>query len=194
MWHSARNIASRVDISGGRRIFSTLNSCALMTLFPKVDLPGTKTLRLSVMPLPPPDSGTLSSVASVISAFGAAMLFFRVQREITTHEQSEPTWIPWADWLLVVATLFSLLLVIIPLLILDPNGFAFKTLPSAACGGAAVLVAGYPFAILAHYRFIFPGNRTGRRLNPEPPERWIVVTTGLVAFGVFSWATWVRFS
>ena len=120
------------------------------------------------------------------------MLLFRVQREIAMHEQSELTWIPWADWLLVVATLFSLLLVIIPLVVLDPNGSAFKILPSAACAGAAMLVAGYPFAILAHYRFILPGDRTGPRVNPEPPERWIVVITGLVSFGVFSWAIWLR--
>ena len=54
-----------------------------------------------------PDSGTLAGVASVIAAFGAAMLFFRVQREITMREQDERNWIPWADWLLVVATLVS---------------------------------------------------------------------------------------
>src|SRR5262249_31528064 len=144
------------------------------------------------MSLPPPDSGILANVASVIAAFGAAMLSFRVQREIAMHEQDELTWIPWADWLLVLATLFSLLLVIIPLVVLDPNSAAFKMLPSAACASAAVLVAGYPFAILAHYRFIFPGDRTGPRVNPEPPERGIVVMTGVVSLGAFSWTIWLR--
>ena len=193
MWHSARNIASRVDIRGGRRIFSTLNSCALMTLFPKVDLPGTKTLRLSVMPLPPPDSGTLPSVASVISAFGAAMLFFRVQREFTTHEHSEPTWIPCAHWLLFVATLFSLLLVIIPLLISILTVLHSRRCPRPHAGRRGVR-RGYPSAILAHYRFIFTGDKpAGDRVQ----SRRNVGSSKLRStwpLQPFSWATRFDFS
>lgn len=139
-----------------------------------------------------PDSGTLASVASVIAAFGAAMLFFRVQREISMRDHGERNWIPWADWLLVVATVISLLLVILPLVALDPTNRVFKAVPAAACGATAILVAGYPFAILAHYRFILAADRRGARSNPEPPERWLVGATAVLALAVFCWLSWRR--
>ena len=55
------------------------------------------------------DTGTLATVASIISAFGAAMLFFRIQRELDMKKQGERIWLPVADWLLVAATVVSLL-------------------------------------------------------------------------------------
>jgi hypothetical protein len=142
--------------------------------------------------MPSPDSGTLSTIASVIAAFGAAMLFFRVQREISMSERGEINWIPVADWLLVVATIVSLLLVIVPLTICDPGTTFFKVVPAASCAGSAILLAGYPFAVLAHYRFILRGKRAGARTNPEPPEAWIVAVTAVAAIGTFAWAIAAR--
>src|SRR5260370_31436695 len=109
------------------------------------------------------DSGTLASFASVIGAFGAAMLYFRIQRELHMRQQGERVWIPLADWLIVLATLVSLLLVIVPLVALDPKVPGYLKLPTAACGATAILVCGYVFAILAHYRIFFGGSRTGPR-------------------------------
>jgi hypothetical protein len=61
------------------------------------------------------DASSLATTASIIAAFGIAMLFFRIQRELGMAERGEINWIPWADWLLVGATAVSLLLVILPL-------------------------------------------------------------------------------
>lgn len=145
------------------------------------------------MSLPVPDSGTLANIASVIAAFGVAMLFFRVQREITMRNLNEPNWIPWADWLLIIATLLSLLLVILPLVAADPTSNLYKAVPSAACATSAILIAGYPFAILAHYRLIF-GKKLGdaQRCNPELSELVIVFITSLLAVGAFVWTLCAR--
>jgi hypothetical protein len=40
------------------------------------------------------DPGTLSTIASIISAFGAAMLFFRIQRELQMRKSGERVWLP----------------------------------------------------------------------------------------------------
>ena len=116
------------------------------------------------------DSGSLTNVASVIGAFGAAMLFFRIQRELQMRKAGERVWFPLADWLIFAATLVSLLLVILPLVTTDPKSPTYLKLPAAACGAAAVLVAGYLFAILAHYRIFFGQSRTGPRNWAEPWE------------------------
>ena len=49
-------------------------------------------------------------MASTIAIFGSAMLVFRVQREMEMAGKGERNWIPWADWLLLGATITSLLL------------------------------------------------------------------------------------
>ena len=136
-----------------------------------------------------PDSGTLAGVASIIAAFSAAMLFFRIQRELAVPP---PNWIARSDWLLLASSSLSLLLVISPLLLLPPSNPIYHVLPSAACAGATVCVAGYPFAILAHYRLLLGRTRSGPRENPEPAERWIIVTTWLVSLSAFVWAIWIR--
>jgi len=61
------------------------------------------------------DRGTLATIASIISAFGVPMLYFRIERELRMRKKEEIVWLPAADWLLVGATLVSLLLVIVPL-------------------------------------------------------------------------------
>jgi uncharacterized protein (DUF697 family) len=135
-----------------------------------------------------PDAGTLATIASIIAAFGVAMLFFRIQREIDPRrieEQSRQTgedvvWIPWADWLLIAATLVCLLLVILPIAL----SFG-RRLAAAGSAAAAVMVAGYVFAILGHYRILFGRHRTRPRTNPEPAEIMFVAISALAAIGVF---------
>lgn len=141
---------------------------------------------------PWPDSGTLASVASIIAAFGVAMLFFRIQRELQMQEAKELNWIPWADWLLLGASLCSLLLVILPLLVAKPQSWAYLYLPAPACAAAVILLAFYPLAILAHYQFILAFGRSLPRLNPEPAERWITLVAVLVAAAVAWWAYMLR--
>jgi hypothetical protein len=131
------------------------------------------------------DAATLATIASIISGFGIAMLFFRIQRELQMHEQLEVNWIPWADRLLITATLISLLLVIFPLVTFGTTssvlGFA-----SAACAAATLMVAGYVPGILAHYRLFLGSQRKGPRKNPEPAEKVVVlavIAAALLAFG-----------
>lgn len=122
----------------------------------------------------------LSTVASIISAFGIAMLVFRIQRELAMQKAGEMNWIPQSDWLLVWATEISLLLVLLPLLI-APRTSRWIALPVAGCASACVLVAGYIPAVFAHYRLILSGKRSGPRANPEPSERLIVLATVVAA-------------
>src|SRR5258708_39254179 len=129
-----------------------------------------------------PDAGTLASFASVIAAFSAAMLFFRIQRENDMRQRGEVVWLPVADWLLVAGTVLCLLLVIVPVVT-----FANRTLPSAAAGAPALLVAGYIPAIMAHYRIVFGSQRTGPRDNPEPAEGAIALVTSVAAVAFFIW-------
>lgn len=128
------------------------------------------------------DASSLATIASIISTFGIAMLLFRIQRELAMRKAGEINWIPWADWLLIGATLVSFFLVILPMLLLKDGSSQWALLPPAAAAAACTLVAGYIPAILAHYRFIFSGNRTGDRANPEPSERVVARLAAIAAF------------
>ena len=142
------------------------------------------------------DQATLATIASFIGAVGPAMLVFRIQREADEEKTARQEgvkpilWFPTADRLILGATLICLLAVILPLLSfpdIDP-------LSVAATGSAAVLVAGYPFAILAHYRIIFKRNwifwgdeRTGPRREFEPPEVITSLAVAALAVLFFVW-------
>lgn len=130
----------------------------------------------------------LATVAGIIAGIGTAVLPFRVHRELLMAEKREPVWLPWADHLLVAATLVSLLLVLLPVVLglsLKPLGLR---LASAGCAFALVLTAGYVPAVLAHYRIMFGKARTGPRQNPEPAERFIVVLCVVLASLSFGFA------
>jgi hypothetical protein len=131
------------------------------------------------------DQSTLVTVAALIAGFGSAVLVFRIQREVDMAAKGETTWVPWADRLIITATLLALVFGIFPFV----SGFVVtpiaNALAMAASSGAVVLLFGYVFAILAHYRLIFGGGRTGPRDNPEPAERWIIWLTVIVAASVF---------
>ncbi|WP_155401825.1 hypothetical protein [Chromobacterium violaceum] len=139
-----------------------------------------------------PDTGTLSTIASIIAAFGVAMLFFRIQRELQMQKRGELNWIPWADWLLLFASLLALLFVLLPLVAAHQTSWAYRFMPPSACAASIVLLAGYPIAILAHYQFIFAFGRTLPRVNPEPSEAAVVVSAVVIAIGVAYWAYVLR--
>ena len=124
------------------------------------------------------DASTLLTAASLIGAFGATTLTFRIQRELQVGDSGEKNWIPWADALMLVATIASFI-VVASLLALRTTGI--ERLAAAGLAAAAVLAAGYPPAILAHYRLLPGSSRGGKRTNPEPPERWITYFSALVA-------------
>jgi hypothetical protein len=131
------------------------------------------------------DPATLATVASIIAGFGAAMLAFRLEREVKAGDEGEPMWIAWADWLLIAATLISLSLGLLPVIsgvIREPWQTAVA---SAGTSAAVVLTFGYVPAILAHYRLIFGGRRAGPRTNPEPSERWLTIGFGILGVVVF---------
>ena len=138
------------------------------------------------------DGATLATIASIISCFGIAMLVFRIQREIQMRDQGEVNWIPWADRLLVAATLLSLLFVVFPLVTFGVSSEKALKSVSAVCAGTTLMVAGYVPAILAHYRLFFGTHRTGKRVNPEPAEAIIVCTVIAAALLVFGWLYFVK--
>ena len=129
-----------------------------------------------------PDGGALAGAASVIAAFGSAMTIFRVQREDQMRREGERVWLPVADWLLIAATLCSLLLVILPV----SAGVSLR-LPAAASAASAIAVAGYIPALLAHYRIVFGTKRKGPRQNPEPFELIIVLVTVAASLATALW-------
>ncbi|HEV7784948.1 MAG TPA: hypothetical protein VGQ28_06395, partial [Thermoanaerobaculia bacterium] len=136
------------------------------------------------------DIATLGTIASVIAGFGGAMLLFRLQRELQVQKESEPLWIPWADRLLILATLIALLLVLLPLVATTNRPGVMAHLPAAGCTAALILMAGYIPAILAHYRLFFGAGRSGPRGNPEPAERVVVLLTVLIALAAFFCVLW----
>jgi hypothetical protein len=112
--------------------------------------------------------------------------------------QGERMWLPLADWLLVAATLICLLLVIIPL-VSAPKAPAIYRLVAAASGSAAILVAGYVLAILAHYRIVFARQwlfwgrrRKGLYGNPEPSERILSIIASALALLYFAWRLFLQ--
>lgn len=132
------------------------------------------------------ENGALATIASIVAAFGAAMLSFRIQRELEVRQQGERNWIPWADRLLVGATLTCLWLVIVPLVATTHSSPPVAALERAACAASAIMLSGYVFALLAHYRLIWGGSQSGPRRNPEPAERTAVWVTLVAAAGVFA--------
>ena len=131
------------------------------------------------------DSATLTTVASIIAGVGGTMLSFRIQRELQMHEQGEPPWIPYADWLLISTVMLSLFLVILPLVAFSVTSPFVLRFARAACTAITIMVGGYIFSLLAHYRLIFGQGRSGPRDNPEPAERRFVQLTTVLAVALF---------
>jgi hypothetical protein len=131
------------------------------------------------------DIGILSTIAAVIAGFGIAGFVFRIQRELAMQDAGENTWVPWADWLLIGATIGTLVLVLVPILLFNSSKFLGRRLPAAGCSAALVSLAGYIPGLLAHYRLVFGASRSGSRTNPEPAERVVVITSGALSVVAF---------
>ena len=129
---------------------------------------------------------TMSNIAAIIAGFGSAALVFRIQRELEMEEQGEVIWIPWADRLLIASVTLSLIFVLLLQLVFPDIETLSFALSRGFLAAALVMMAGYIFAILAHYRMLFGGKRTGPRVNPEPPERIIVFVSLFVAIAAFA--------
>ena len=84
----------------------------------------------------------------------------------------EITWIPWADRLVLIASLAALRVIAV-ILIAGPLPLVIRV-GRADISSAVIALIGYVFAIFARYRVILAGSRAGERENPEPSEREIV--------------------
>ena len=150
------------------------------------------------------DDATLAAIGAAIVGFGIVAFVFRVQRELDVRERAAqpqaglkrhipahanpdkpgtPTWIPWADRLLIGAVTAAIVLVLFPISLAGSVSTLWgEQLPAAACSGSALALAGYIPALLAHYRFgRFGRNAEGYRDNPEPAERIIVIASIILA-------------
>lgn len=123
----------------------------------------------------------LLTVASIIAGFGVTVLMFRIQRELYMQEKNEPTWITWADRLVISSTLTALLFVVLPIVVFGPERPTTMAVSATATSAAVILLGGYVPSILAHYRFFVPGGPP--RSNPEPWERkfaWTTLVVGMI--------------
>jgi hypothetical protein len=125
------------------------------------------------------DQATLASISSIVGAFGAGMLFFRIGRELQMQSKNEPIWIPRADLLILGATLLSLFQLL--LLIAVDEFSQIRLLARAMTGSSIVLLIAYLPALLSHYRIWFGRGRTGPREIGEPWEILFVYGGGLIA-------------
>lgn len=122
----------------------------------------------------------LARLASVIAGFSLTVFIFRLSRELHLKEAGEPTWIPWADRLVLTAFFICVLTLIALLLLPIPPPWRVIVV-GAACVASLVLLAGYVPSICAHYRLWFGTRSTGERRNPEPAERFWVHATSIAA-------------
>jgi hypothetical protein len=160
-----------------------------------------------------PTAETLATIASLVTAAGVTMLFFRIARELAVRERApdawivrqvpgtEPpvwkaqgetkqlvSWLAFADWLVIGATLLAIVAVLLPLLIVTDSDLVGKRIPAAGCAASLVALAGYIPSLLAHYRIVIGARRTSERENPEPGEAIgvAITTTASVASFVAS--------
>jgi uncharacterized RDD family membrane protein YckC len=103
------------------------------------------------------------------------------------EEKGETLWLPWADWLILIAVLLCVAFVTALLARVTPLRIAIASATGAA---AIVLEAGYIPSILAHYRTFFGKQRAKDQLpreRGEPAEMAFVILTGVaavIAFGL----------
>jgi len=126
-------------------------------------------------------AGDLIALAAIIIGFGATIIAFRIQREAAMEEADERVWLPWADWLILIAVALCVVFVVLLLATVTRWRIAFA---SAAGAAAMVLEGGYIPSILAHYRILFGKDRAEKgilREPGEPAEVGFVIVTAVVA-------------
>jgi hypothetical protein len=94
------------------------------------------------------------TAAAVLMGFQLATVSWRLNREMDVQLRSGgPNWLPPADYLYLLSLLVTALGVfVLPILNWIPLPFAERLL-----GISVILFAGYPFALFAHYTFLFQG-------------------------------------
>jgi len=128
------------------------------------------------------------TVASILSGFGISVLMFRIQRELHMRERhpDSPNWLAWADYLVIGSVTLSLLFVVLPLVAFPAPGKNALALAAGSCAAATILLAGYPPAILDHYRIEIGANRKGEGNKGEPIEKALVLLAAFIAVAVFA--------
>ena len=87
------------------------------------------------------DTGIVATTAAVIAGFGTTAFVFRLQRELELRKSRIRSWVPWADRLLIGATMCALLLVLLPLIVAYRWTFLGQRLPAAGCAASIIAVA-----------------------------------------------------
>lgn len=135
---------------------------------------------------------TLVTAASLIAGFGAAIMAFRLQRELDIeekneqrpHQQREQHWFPASDWLIVASNMSALCFVVAPLVAVGSPTPRMVRLASAVCCASAIMLAGYIPSILAHYEFFF--GLTKERTNPTFWEGIFLAVTAIGSVSAFA--------
>ena len=107
------------------------------------------------------DDATLAAIGAAIVGFGIVAFVFRVQRELDVRERAAqsqgaperrlipayanpdkpgtPTWIPWADRLLIGAVTAAIVLVLFPISLAGSVSSLWgRQLPAAVCSGTKI--------------------------------------------------------
>lgn len=136
---------------------------------------------------------TLVTAASIIAGFGAALIAFRLERELEIERRDqelpphrrEGHWFPASDWLLVISNVAALCFVVAPLVAIESPSPRTIRLTSAVCTATAIMLAGYIPSILAHYRFFY-GLTKKERKNPTLLEAVFLSITVIAAILAFA--------
>ena len=119
--------------------------------------------------------GQLWEAASVLLALQAASIGWRVNRKLAASEKGEPTWLPVADIINLLAMAISVCCVFLaPIL-----GFWSTSGAVRSFGMVLILTMGHAFTLAAHYELF----KVGKRSNTYFPlqERVAAGTTLAVA-------------
>jgi len=129
------------------------------------------------------------TVASILTGFCISVFMFRIQRELGVRDRHPdwPNWLAWADYLIMLAIVLSVVLVILPLVAVPSPSRTAYSVAAASCAAASILLLAYPFAILDHYRIEIgtwrtrEGEKPQERHKSEPVERIIVIGAAALA-------------
>jgi hypothetical protein len=142
-------------------------------------------------------SSDLLATASIVIGFGVTAVMFRVQRELSLREAhpTDPSWLAWADYLILGSIGLAALGVVVPLLADSAASASVIATAAACCVAAVILQAGYVPSLLAHYRIELGSGRKGLRVRGEPLERKLAlgsVIGALLAFALTLFQRWPR--
>ena len=125
----------------------------------------------------------LLTTAAILLGFELTAFAWRIQREIFMARRDERTWLPLADWAILLAVLFTGLGLLLSLLEVEERPVRF------VIGIAILCVVAYPFALAGHYDLYRPISRPcGRPWRTD--QESIAVSCLLLAAGAFTIWFW----